>query len=73
MNDKMKALQEMQANLNSAREEYNFDWNYFPVREIWYGLGLYAIGARLEFDGSITYISCDEDCTPDSIKIVSMK
>lgn len=73
MTPEIKDLSEMQETLNLARIERNMDWNYFPVRKILPNANLYAIGARLEFDKSITYITCDQDCSPQSIKIVSVK
>jgi len=69
----IKSLSLMQEILNEARIERDMDWNYFPVRKILPNMNLYAIGARLEFDKSITYITCDMECTPQSIKIVSVK
>lgn len=50
-----------------------FEWNFFPVREVMVRSGLYAIGAKLELDKSITYLSCNEFGDMSSLRMVSVK
>lgn len=49
-----------------------FEWNYFPVREIIPKSGMYAIGAKIELDKSITYLTCNEFADVDSIRVKSI-
>jgi hypothetical protein len=51
----------------------DFEWNHFPVREIFPESGLYAIGAKLELDKSITYLTCNKFGDVSSIRVKSIK